>query len=116
MLTLGTESDDPAERAFAAYGLANITAILGEPDEELATRFLTAARNEESRTAQSYALSTGARMFMESDRDKAIHMLEAARDLAMSVDSGDALGNALNVLLSPNIDRLPLTGQRMRRP
>ena len=108
MLTLGTESDDPAERAFAAYGLANITAILGEPDEELATRFLTAARNEESRTAQSYALSTGARMFMESDRDKAIHMLEAARDLAMSVDSGDALGNALNVLLSPNIDRLPL--------
>jgi predicted ATPase/class 3 adenylate cyclase len=110
MLALGTESDDPAERAFAAFGLANIKAILGEPDEELAARFLTAARTEGSRTAQSYALSTGARMFMHSDRDKAIQMLEAACDLAMSVASGDALGNALNVLLSPNIDGLPLEG------
>lgn len=101
-------SDNPAERAFAAFGLVNAAGIVGQLDEETADLMLEAAERERCTTARSYALTSGSRLYADTDEDRQLVMLEEARDLALSVDSTDALANALLNLMSPTLERLSI--------
>lgn len=101
-------SGNPAERAFAAFGLVNATGIVGQLDAETADSMLDAAARERCATARSYALTSASRLYADTDSGRQISMLEDARDIALSVDSTDALANALLNLMSPSLERLPI--------